>query len=206
MDSLQIHELGGIIGAILNSYRGVMEGADSIAVLRTETLRFGGRPRLCDVVSARYATPAGDRTMRRIFWVERGRGLVLQQQTTLRTAGEEGASTREEMLVFRRASLDQPVAESLFVFHPPVAAVRVDHLGGVDTQQDDFTGQPAGDFSLSDLDGRSHRLSEERGKVVMLDFWATWCGPCRAQMPAVDKLFQEVKAKGLVGVAVHERE
>jgi thiol-disulfide isomerase/thioredoxin/outer membrane lipoprotein-sorting protein len=208
MDSLQVRELGGIVGAILNSYRGVFEGADSVQVLRAETLRVGGKPRLCDVVRARYGTPAGDRTMLRTYWVERQRGVVLQQQTTLRTTSDQGTTTRAELMTFRKVTIDQPVADSLFVFHPPPAARRVDRMAGLDPTagEGELTGHPAADFSLSDLEGHAHRLSEERGKVVMLDFWATWCGPCRAQMPAVDKLYQEFKAKGLVVFAVNQRE
>ena len=206
MDSLQIHELGGIVGAILNSYRGIFEGADSVTVMRAETLRWGGRSRLCDVVRARYAASTGDRTMYRTFWVERARGVVLQQQTTLRMPGDGGPVTRAEMLVFRRISLDQPIADSLFVFRPPAGAVRVQRLAGMNSEENDLTGQAAADFSLADLEGHPHRLSEERGKVVMLDFWATWCGPCRLQMPAVDKLYQEFKSKGLVVFAVNQRE
>jgi thiol-disulfide isomerase/thioredoxin/outer membrane lipoprotein-sorting protein len=208
MDSLQVRELGGIVGAILNSYRAVLEGADSVQVLRAETLRVGGKPRLCDVVRARYGTPAGDRTMLRTYWVERERGVVLRQQTTLRTTGDEGTTTRAEMMTYRKVTIDQPVADSLFVFRPPPAARRVERMAGLDPTagEGELTGQPAADFSLSDLEGHPHRLSEERGKVVMLDFWATWCGPCRAQMPAVDKLYQEFKAKGLVVFAVNQRE
>ena len=205
MDSLQIRELGGIIGAILNSYIHVAEGADSVTV-RAETLRLEGRPRVCDVVRARYAALTGDRTMIRTYWIERTRGLVLQQQTTLRTTGEEGPVTRAEMLRFAQVSLDRPVPDSVFAFRPPAGANRVERLARSDLEVDDFTGREAADFSLSDLEGRSHRLSDERGKVVMLDFWATWCGPCRLQMPAVDKLYQEFKARGLVVFAVNQGE
>lgn len=47
------------------------------------------------------------------------------------------------------------------------------------------------DFTLNDLDGRQISLSDYKGKVVFLDFWATWCPPCRASIPEVEKLYQE---------------
>jgi peroxiredoxin len=53
-------------------------------------------------------------------------------------------------------------------------------------------GQPAPDFILEDLEGRNWRLSDLRGQVVLLYFWATWCQPCREGMPALEKLHQEM--------------
>jgi thiol-disulfide isomerase/thioredoxin len=55
-------------------------------------------------------------------------------------------------------------------------------------------GDMAPDFALKDLDGREVRLSQLRGKVVVLDVWATWCGPCRAAMPFLDELHREYQA------------
>jgi thiol-disulfide isomerase/thioredoxin len=51
--------------------------------------------------------------------------------------------------------------------------------------------QPAPDFRLSDLQGRRVSLSELKGKIVLLDFWATWCGPCRMTMPLLEKLSEQ---------------
>ncbi len=52
-------------------------------------------------------------------------------------------------------------------------------------------GQPAPSFQLKDLDGNMVSLEDFKGKIVMLDFWATWCGPCRMTMPELEKLQQE---------------
>jgi peroxiredoxin len=64
-------------------------------------------------------------------------------------------------------------------------------------------GQPAPDFTLSDLQGRSYTLSQLRGKVVIVNFWATWCPPCRAEMPSMEKLHRELADQGLVMLAVN---
>lgn len=61
---------------------------------------------------------------------------------------------------------------------------------------------PAERFYLKDLDGDLHRLKDFRGKVVLLNFWATWCPPCREEMPSMQELHEEYQEKGLAVVAV----
>ena len=63
-------------------------------------------------------------------------------------------------------------------------------------------GKPAPDFALTDLNDKSHRLSDFRGKVVFLNFWATWCAPCREEMPSMEVLNKNFEKDGLVILAV----
>ncbi|ETI89629.1 MAG: Alkyl hydroperoxide reductase/ Thiol specific antioxidant/ Mal allergen, partial [Clostridium butyricum DORA_1] len=58
------------------------------------------------------------------------------------------------------------------------------------------------DFKLKDLDGNEVSLSSLKGKKVFLNFWATWCPPCKAEMPEIEKLYQETKDSDLVILAV----
>jgi thiol-disulfide isomerase/thioredoxin len=56
-------------------------------------------------------------------------------------------------------------------------------------------GQPAPDWALKDPSGKEHRLSELKGKVVVMDFWATWCPPCRMAMPGIQKIHEKYEGK-----------
>lgn len=67
-------------------------------------------------------------------------------------------------------------------------------------------GQQAPDLTLKRLDGQEMRLSDLRGKVVMLNFWATNCPPCRNEMPAMEAVYKELAAQGAVIVAVNQME
>jgi thiol-disulfide isomerase/thioredoxin len=64
----------------------------------------------------------------------------------------------------------------------------------------------AKDFTLPDLDGKPHRLADYRGKVVLVNFWATWCPPCRREMPSMERLQQKFKGQAFVILAVNQQE
>lgn len=64
-------------------------------------------------------------------------------------------------------------------------------------------GKPAPDFELKTLDGKTARLSDYKGKKVILNFWATWCPPCQAEMPHMQKFYENNKDKGIEILAVN---
>jgi thiol-disulfide isomerase/thioredoxin len=61
-------------------------------------------------------------------------------------------------------------------------------------------------FSLTDMDGEQHTLDDYRGKVIMLNLWATWCPPCRREIPSMESIFQDLGDKGFVVLAVNQFE
>lgn len=65
---------------------------------------------------------------------------------------------------------------------------------------------PAPDFTLKDVDGKTVKLSDYKGKVVLLNFWATWCGPCKIEIPWFIEFQQRYKDRGftVIGVSVDE--
>ena len=65
---------------------------------------------------------------------------------------------------------------------------------------------PAPDFSLKDMDDEPHALQDYQGKVILLNFWATWCPPCRHEMPALEKLYLQFRKQDFVVLAINQWE
>ncbi len=80
------------------------------------------------------------------------------------------------------------------------------HLGSVQELGRLKVGEPAPDFILHDLAGQPATLSSYRGRAVYVDFWATWCAPCRAALPGLQELTDKYKDHGLEVVTIDEGE
>lgn len=65
------------------------------------------------------------------------------------------------------------------------------------------TGEKSPDFTLKSRDGGNVKLSEQRGNIVLVNFWASWCGPCREELPAFEELYQEYQDMGVEILAVN---
>src|SRR5438132_7747518 len=131
----------------------------------------------------------------------------------LSTEGDFGHDTLQEVATTLADALrEQPPpmngAEPAFPYVELAMLVRYEHVqAALDNPQytaamakleaDDQARQKA-DFTLSDLQGKSWTLRELRGKVVLVNFWATWCPPCRKEMPDLDTLYKKFKDQGLV--------
>jgi thiol-disulfide isomerase/thioredoxin len=116
---------------------------------------------------------------------------------------------------YTATATDQPQPAAAFAFTPPASArnegslAKTDNPAAMAANPKDaagLVGQPAPDFAIEDLDGKTVKLSELKGSVILLDFWATWCGPCVAALPSIDELHQKHQAAGLKVFAVNVQE
>jgi thiol-disulfide isomerase/thioredoxin len=88
------------------------------------------------------------------------------------------------------------------------AVVLAAAVGTYGDEPADFKGKNAPDISLKTLDGKDFKLSDQKGNVVLVDFWATWCPPCRESLPHVQKVSADdaLAKKGLKVYAVNDKE
>jgi peroxiredoxin len=85
-----------------------------------------------------------------------------------------------------------------------IAAVALTALSmGSANASGPVTGEQSPDFTLESKDGGNMRLSEQRGNIVLVNFWASWCGPCREELPAFEELYQEYADLGVEILAIN---
>jgi len=86
-----------------------------------------------------------------------------------------------------------------------MGAILLFFLGGTTTAAElkPWTGGATPPLALQDLSGKSHDLADYRGKVVLVNFWATWCEPCRTEMPSIERLRRSLQGKPFEVLAVN---
>jgi len=100
--------------------------------------------------------------------------------------------------------LNPKLPDSQFVFTPPVNAKEVEDWTLPGIAKPDVEGKAVPAFAAKALDGRSIDLSAMRGKIVLLGFWATWCSPCRRELPVLEKLHQDFRDLEIVAINIGE--
>ena len=198
----------GVGNTLIARFAAIEEGISGAKRLPDEVVALGGSNRECIVLALSYpALPQAPTTeMTRTYWIDKQTHLVLRQRSIVKADVPQlgGRVEQEENASFQRASLDPVLPDSLWTFRPPKGSREVAQF----TQPQDepgsgFAGKPAIDFTLKDLAGAPHTLKGLRGKTVLLDFWATWCGPCRITMPQVAKIHAEYKNRGVEVMSIN---
>jgi peroxiredoxin len=132
-----------------------------------------------------------------------GHDMLQEVATTL------AAALREQPLPAEKGQPPRPYIElAQLVRYEHVQATLDDpqFAAAVSKMEADNERRVQADFTLAELGGKTWTLKEQRGKVVVLNFWATWCPPCRKEMPDLEALYQQFKEQGLVILAISDED
>ncbi|MEZ5363210.1 MAG: redoxin domain-containing protein [Bryobacterales bacterium] len=194
-------DFGALVKRYLDRYASLDQRVLNANLIGTETVATQEGEIECDRVAAIYNPPPGMREgkIEREYWISRLGGEVLRERSVASMLQPESQNrvTVTQEIDFQRAHIGEGIDKQLFVFVPPPGTRQVESFRE-DVSSENQVDRQAPDFTLENiLDGTSVQLSSLRGKVVLLDFWATWCGPCRYDMPYVQALYDEHKERGL---------
>jgi thiol-disulfide isomerase/thioredoxin len=186
----------------------------SAEFLPEATLTVNDLPVVCQVVRVRNTDQKRPTSYvsEKTIWIDKQHEIILKIVEHDHPIWTSPATymhvDRETKTSYENTVLDGPVRESLFTFVPPADAHQilqfpdpVESMSG-----GGMTGDPIPALKFKGADGKVVTIDSYRGKPVLLDFWATWCGPCVAGFPQLAKVYEEAKDKGLVLISIDRDE
>lgn len=192
-------------------YARILNGVKDVKPLTRDTVHTAAGVVTCERYALSFPQAEGSTELTlhpRVLWIEPRTRMVLLDSVRIDRQhpqlGEVSSINVTRMVV---AKPDPALTATDFTFRPDAGARRVRRFQRPSPEHAAFEGRPASDFTLESLaGGKPVKLSEQKGKIVVLDFWATWCGPCRRWMPIVAKAQKDYGARGVQVYAVNLRE
>ena len=134
------------------------------------------------------------------------RQVVIDQTKFLRHIGQPDVKKALITVDYSTSTTPAKLTDTQFAWTPPAGARELTAAAMAKEDGDGaanaLVGKPAPAFKLKDLNGKEVSLADQKGSVVIVDFWATWCGPCVQALPHLNKLYEDKKAAGLKVLAV----
>ena len=185
-DADQVDLLGQIRNLLVGRYVKLWQFEKQASIQGEQTVEFQGRKTPC------YRVVFHLKDLSDQLWIDESSYLVLREETVQSIADSERRSLVTDTLRIREIGTNATHPAGFFTFTPPEGSHRVAALTlpGI---REGFTGASAADFTLKDVEGRQVRLSDFKGKTVVLAFWATWCPPCKEELPVLQKISEERK-------------
>jgi len=202
-----------------NEAKSISRFADQIRAatfVPDENLAINGSVLPCSVVTTEglLPVPGVKITISFTFWIEKNSGLIrklgIRREGLLVPSDPAGQYVGEDLTIYSVAELNPPsFPDGMFTFTPPLTAVLVKDFQSKQTQElGKLVGKPLPALTVKNSQGGAVSLQtlQGAGKPLLIDFWATWCAPCRESLPHLEKLYQENKDKGLVVLSIDENE
>jgi outer membrane lipoprotein-sorting protein/peroxiredoxin len=188
-----------------------LEKAEDAKLLREESIEAAGGVRPCWVVEVPSKFRPGGMMLERsptAYWVDKSTNLVLKeyQSSKIKTPMMDVPQAQTTTTTYTVARTNESLPDALFRFQPPEGAAEVSEFTSPFGAGSMLVGRHMPEFTLQDLAGRELAASSLQGKAVLVNFWATWCAPCREQMPKIQELHRTLADKGLVVLAINDGE
>jgi thiol-disulfide isomerase/thioredoxin len=183
---------------LVTRFEGLVKLAPYASIRREDSLKIDGRKAECWVLDVRPPRGMAPHEL----WIDKSNFLVARDTEV---QSKNGIATKTT-LTFKKVEIEAPPDARLFEFTPPGNAKEVEVLDIPGVRRNNLTGTHPADFKLKDLDGNEFTLAGVRGKVVLLDFWATWCGPCRRELPSIEKIYQDYRKAGVIIAGVNDED
>ncbi len=189
----------------------ITKSIESVNLTGEEAVEVQGEEIPCWTVETRYGKitmPSQGMTIQeatQTLWIAKGHRIALKSTLGARLLlpGNSDPVEMTQSTTTISLKLDADLPDSLFIFTPPEGSRQIADWTLPGISKPDVVGKTVPGLEAKALGGAAIDLGALRGKVVLLDFWATWCAPCRRDLPILERLHKEFRGKGLVVVGLN---